>query len=151
MCLYIYTRDTESNGRFLTGHACANSKFTEYVTEIFEIGSREVGRKRIPRVQWARAKVFRKAVVGESSVSVLEGSRETQKRKKKGVWWRGKASLSDKRIFKEINKLKKKKKYSLGVERKLTVHDCEHFLAQHGEKVFQHFGDVRVAGVVILF
>lgn len=40
--------------------------------------------------------------------------------------------------------------HSLGVERKLTVHDGEHFLTQDGEKVFQHFDDVCVARVVIL-
>lgn len=40
--------------------------------------------------------------------------------------------------------------HSLGVERELTVHDGEHFLAQDGEKVLQHFDDVRVARVVIL-
>lgn len=39
--------------------------------------------------------------------------------------------------------------YSLGVERELTVHDREHFLAQYREEVLQHLDDVRVARVVV--
>jgi len=45
----------------------------------------------------------------------------------------------------------KQKNHSLGVERKLAVHDSEHFLTKYGEEVFQHFDNVRVASVVILF
>lgn len=50
-----------------------------------------------------------------------------------------------------IIRINERENCSLGVERKLAVHDGEHFLAQHGEKVFQHFDNVRVARVVILF
>lgn len=41
--------------------------------------------------------------------------------------------------------------YSLAIKRKLTVHNGKHFLTQYGEKVFQHFDDIRVAGIVIFF